>query len=528
MCLSPFHLKYQTFDGSWRESDVPCGHCEECIRRAQNDLMVLVFRQLDASRGENWFVTLTYKDECLPLALTFTVYEDLRVHDSAALVDPLETFDIKKHGLLIKRSKPVRLSRTPLKTFNSYYDSIASDPEDWKPTRSSLVNRENAVRAEYARRFRWNGFNGRSRNCVKPGCVMELSRRWFNATHDKDGAPYIVIASVTTSVDRKDPQLWLKNCRVAYERKFGCKLPADMSYTMVQEYGPRGKRPHYHIVFTNIREADLVWCLGRWSREYTGDPNPHIDYGTGVVYSFIKRVTENKGNGYASAGKYLGSYLKKFDFIEDPLCKAGLCVKPRRCSSKFFGMGKDFNSLCRDVLGFDVLGEYDLNDPENISPDVVNLVRRRSHLSLPLDDKKCVNLPLPQYLRNKILKNVKVKKSYRKVRDRFTPLGFNSFCESSGFMCEPYHYEEVLVKYPCSSALSQGVADFEALRADELYQEELHAFAGVPYIPGDLPADIPLAVVDAFERCRAAARAEKAFNLRSAGKSFYQKSKSGL
>lgn len=96
MCLKPYHIKYQTFDGSWRESDVPCGKCPECIRRAQSDLMILVHRQLEASTGSSWFVTLTYKDAALPLSLTFSVYEDLRLHDSAALADPLKLLTIVK------------------------------------------------------------------------------------------------------------------------------------------------------------------------------------------------------------------------------------------------------------------------------------------------------------------------------------------------------------------------------------------------------------------------------------------------
>lgn len=523
MCLNPYHMRYQTFDGSWRETDVPCGKCPECVRRAQSDLMILVHRQLEASTGSCWFVTLSYKDEKLPLALTFSVYRDLRSHDFASLVDPLETFDYRKHGELLRRSRPVRLARTPLKTHNLFFDSIASNLENWKPTRSSLAAREAAVLAEYSHRYRWNGFDGRLNSCVKPGAVMEVSRRWFT---NKDGEPIIIIGTVTTSVDRQDPQLWLKNCRVAYERKFGCKLPEKMSYTMIQEYGPRGHRPHYHIIFTNIEQADLVWCLGRWARAYCGDPVPRIKHGSGVVYDRINRVTSTGANGFACAGKYLGAYFKKTEDVQEPTMLAGLSVRPRRCSSKFFGVGKDFDALRAHILGFDIFGEYDpCSLPSDDAEQILEVVQRRLHISLPLASNKVVDLAIPNYLRNKILKNVKVKVSTRKKVVPFTSSSFDSFCEGSGFVHKPYKLEPLVVSYPVASELSQGLADIEAFRSDIAYKEELYAFAGLAYNPLDLPADFSVEILDAFANYRDCSKREKAACVRSSLLDKYKKSK---
>lgn len=526
MCLKPYHIKYQTFDGSWRESDVPCGKCPECIRRAQSDLMILVHRQLEASTGSSWFVTLTYKDAALPLSLTFSVYEDLRLHDSAALADPLETFDYRKDGKLLRRSKPVRLARSPLKTF-SKFDIIASSLDDWKPTRSSLASREAAVLAEYSRRYRWNGHDGKTPNVVKPGAVMELSRRWFN---NKDGVPAIVIATVTTSVDRQDPQLWLKAARVAYERKFGHKLPDNLSYTLIQEYGPRGHRPHYHAIFTNIEESDLVWILSRWCVQYTGFSKPRRYSGSGVVYDRIDRCTSSGANGFASAGKYLGAYFKKTEDVQEPTMVAGLSVRPRRCSSVGFGVGKDFERLRSWLLGFDVIGEYDPSDLSSVDPEqVFELVQRRNKILLPLAPGKAVELAIPSYLRNKIFKNVKTKVSQRKVLDRFTPSSFRSYCEGSGFVHKPSHYEAVSVSYPCASELSQGLADLASFRADLLYTESLIQFAGVPYNPSAPGAsfavlDVPGSVVVQFNSLSDSAKLSRSNDVRLALHDKYKKS----
>lgn len=48
---------------------IPCGHCEGCvksIRRKWRDRMVLEAASLDPSSQDCYFITLTYRDDCLP------------------------------------------------------------------------------------------------------------------------------------------------------------------------------------------------------------------------------------------------------------------------------------------------------------------------------------------------------------------------------------------------------------------------------------------------------------------------------
>lgn len=48
---------------------IPCGHCEGCVKAIRSkwrDRMVLEAASLDPSTQECYFITLTYRDECLP------------------------------------------------------------------------------------------------------------------------------------------------------------------------------------------------------------------------------------------------------------------------------------------------------------------------------------------------------------------------------------------------------------------------------------------------------------------------------
>lgn len=527
MCLQPYHLKYQTFDGSWRESDVPCGKCPECIRRAQSDMMILVARQLRSAVLPSWFVTLSYKDDKLPLAYVCTKYslqDELAAAGTQVEIDAVCARAMRsdvKDLTFAERSRPYRLSRAPFRTYSDFDKYVCSDGEDWcnaVKIRSRLEARENAIRAEYSRRFHWHGFDGRNaRSVLRPGCVLELGRR----IHDG----FLYVYTVCTTVDRKDVQLWLKSSRVAYERRFGKKLP-DFKYVLVQEYGPRGHRPHYHMIFTDILESDLYFILERWSRVYCGNPKPVRKKGSGVVYDRILEVSENGNNAAASAGKYLGCYMKKLAAHDEKPMIAGLCVRPRKCGSKFFGVGSDFEALRSYLLGFDVFQRYDVDDPSTY-PDVEQLlevVKRRQKYPLSFSPEKRADLAIPNYLKSKIYKGVKQKVSFRKVYDGFTPLSFHSYCESSGFARRPFHKERVLCSYPCSSELSQGLADLEAFRADLLYQEELYAFACVQYDPFDLPPDIPSSVLVSFADYKANSRREKWICIESELRKKYVKS----
>ena len=80
MCTSPITVSYSTdpvrnlpefrrFGDVERFVEVPCGHCEECMRQRKNNLALRISMMARQCMGAH-FVTFTYNDESLPVALS--------------------------------------------------------------------------------------------------------------------------------------------------------------------------------------------------------------------------------------------------------------------------------------------------------------------------------------------------------------------------------------------------------------------------------------------------------------------------
>lgn len=69
------------------------------------------------------------------------------------------------------------------------------------------------------------------------------------------------------SLHRKDWRMWLKRSRVAYERKYGKKLP-DFTYFCVGEYGERTYIPHYHAMFFGLKKEHLDFMCQDWKERF--------------------------------------------------------------------------------------------------------------------------------------------------------------------------------------------------------------------------------------------------------------------
>lgn len=69
MCTSPIYKKNERYQGPWQERifSIPCGKCEECQRKIQNDWFVRAKIELHSSVAA-FFCTLTYNDLYLPIA----------------------------------------------------------------------------------------------------------------------------------------------------------------------------------------------------------------------------------------------------------------------------------------------------------------------------------------------------------------------------------------------------------------------------------------------------------------------------
>lgn len=65
MCTSPVILKVSNARKNRQWVTVGCGKCDDCKRRYQNDWSIRLANECDC--WENvWFITLTYRDECVP------------------------------------------------------------------------------------------------------------------------------------------------------------------------------------------------------------------------------------------------------------------------------------------------------------------------------------------------------------------------------------------------------------------------------------------------------------------------------
>lgn len=74
MCSSPIIVKNEKYLGPWQERlyKIPCGKCEECLKKMQNDWFVRAKLQLQDSLCA-FFVTLTYNDFFVPQDEIFSV-----------------------------------------------------------------------------------------------------------------------------------------------------------------------------------------------------------------------------------------------------------------------------------------------------------------------------------------------------------------------------------------------------------------------------------------------------------------------
>lgn len=74
MCINPIKIRNNSrsfhAQTSALYSEVPCGHCEECRNKVQNDWFVRLYYEwlytTDVLKGSVYFITLTYNDAHLP------------------------------------------------------------------------------------------------------------------------------------------------------------------------------------------------------------------------------------------------------------------------------------------------------------------------------------------------------------------------------------------------------------------------------------------------------------------------------
>lgn len=186
---------------------VPCGKCVECLKRRQNTLAARCASEAN-KKGSMQFLTLTYNDESLPIAMR------------------IEQID-KESGEILYNTKFEVLDREIYK--------VAYEAES---IRCALLSKK-----------------------------ASSSPRLFSKTVFED-EKQITNYIFTPSLNREDFRLWLKSARVAYKRHFGVPLP-DFTYACVGEYGSKSCRPHYHVAFFGLSFLQVQWLESRWNYGFT-------------------------------------------------------------------------------------------------------------------------------------------------------------------------------------------------------------------------------------------------------------------
>lgn len=287
----------------YRLIQVPCGKCINCLKARQAEIATRAAREAE-KRGSMHFLTLTYEDKYLPLAQTIRRWNT----DTGEFVDitPVE----------------------PLVDGTSY-------KKDMSFKKLSKIYGERAVLVTQARAKILS---------LKPG---RQPRYWcFPLDVPEPFAQgYYYECVITPSLSRKDFKLWLKGCRVAYEREFGNPLP-DFSYLACGEYGPNTCRPHYHVAFFGLTTKQVQFMEDRWKYGFTN-------------LKTVKAINEDGTSGFTIASRYIAKYVSKGKF-ECYSVKCRHAIKLRLLTSEKFGADLDDN-LISYYRGYDLYGKYDID-----------------------------------------------------------------------------------------------------------------------------------------------------------------------
>lgn len=298
---------------------VPCGKCMACTQKRQNDFAFRIRTEAE-NRGSLCFLTLTYDDDHLPLVSTLWKCD-------------------KVTGESERLTKPEFVCYAKREDFYEYRKDISQ---------------------------------------IKPSSFPRyLDVPFF----EDDEVQYFT--RITPSVCRKDVQLWLKRCRVWFERKYDRKL--DLSYAICSEYGSKFCRPHYHCALMGISEDDAMQMAWLWK------------------FGFTKTDFINVSD-FSKVANYIGKYVSKGDFecqsVKD--CTAMSC---RQMTSK--GLGSSAVDKLRPfMLCYDMVGYYDpdtfFNGKRYLSRSEMALLVSEVPKRLVVNyDSKCF-YSVPRILRNQV------------------------------------------------------------------------------------------------------------------------------
>lgn len=264
MCTSPITITKKRPDGSFESRVVPCGKCDECRSKKHSDFAALATLEAKACTSM-YFVTLTYNDKTVPISKVVLHHYDEGFETVFSGFVP----DSKMRELCVKRMKA----------------ASSSFMQDGSPLKSVSVSAKGRTPYENESEFD--------------------------------------LVTYTPSLRREDVRLFLKRCRVEWERKYGMKM--DFRYVFFGEYGSRTYRPHYHGILYNITDSEVCFFRDRWESEFGFSD-----------FKFIPQVNKDGSPARIKVANYVSKYISKD--LDYPALECGLVEPPRRFCSRGFGV----------------------------------------------------------------------------------------------------------------------------------------------------------------------------------------------
>lgn len=347
-------------------SVVPCGVCPDCLSKRQSAVTIRCY-EMSKQYGDVQFLTLTYKEEMLPLSLSVWKHiEDGEVCIGAPQVVRPEAVSLK--WILEDNT----FTKVPVYIDTDYRRKFLSLSYSHKPLADARILE---CRPEYS-----------------------------------DYLPDDIYFKITACHDISHVQRLIKRCRMRYERSHG---HVEWKYLCVSEFGIQNtRRPHYHLLFFGCPKELVEMIRDGWQYGMFRDLKPNVDedgnilsyrriqlnpaYGDALLEKVVAKKSDDKNyDGYSAIASYVGKYVAKGKFEVDSV-KLGLCYVPRLVVSH--GLGRLTSSqvdyfLCKDKYQYDILDSSTY--PEGLVEDVLD----RMNYRLPYGKHP---FTLPTYYTNQI------------------------------------------------------------------------------------------------------------------------------
>lgn len=388
---------------------VACGKCPECMAKRQKAVTIRSY-QMALQYGNVNFLTLTYKEDMLPLSLS--VWRKLNGREvcvgAPQILEPEKRYSYDViDGILTKRY-------VYSQSFHTLHNSVVTLPYQKKPLSDARIRE---FRPDYL-----------------------------------EGFPDDIILKCTPCHDISQVQRLIKRCRSRWNRAYG---QTDWKYICVSEFGMHNtRRPHYHLLFFGCPDGLVKMIADGWMygmyRELKDSKNSlgqdvkrrielNPSFGDAKIEKVIaKKADDANYDGYSAVASYLGKYVSKGKYDTDAV-KNGLVYVPRLVISH--GLGKLLPSevdyfLCKDKY------DYDLAKPETYPSGLVESVIDRLQFKLPNGKYP---LSLPTYYTNQIF-GARCFKSRFELRQVYpsllaTALSFGAWPISGKTFYAPLYYQ---------------------------------------------------------------------------------------